>query len=185
MEELREVGLHVTGGPDDTAVELPDAELAHLLEQGPPARPDAVVVGLDSRFTYRKLAIAAAYVQMGACFIGTNPDAGDRIGNGLAPGAGAMIAAVETVSGRKATIVGKPAPTMIHHLLSEHGLEASRTVMVGDRLDTDIAFGAAGGVHTCLVLTGVATQAEAESLPHGHPCRPEYVMPSLADLVMQ
>ena len=201
VDELREGGLRVVGWPDDT-VTLPDAELALIfVEQG--SRPDAVVVGLDSSFTYRKLCIASAFVQMGAIFVGTNPDAGDRIGGGLAPvrmssaspvssshsaiiatpqGAGAMIAAVETVCGRRATVVGKPAATMIQHLLTEHALDARRTVMVGDRLDTDIAFGSAGGVKTCLVLTGVATQTEAEALPPGHPCRPDYLMPSLADL---
>ena len=97
-------------------------------------------------------------------------------------GAGAMIAAVETVCGKRATVVGKPAATMLQHLLSEHALDPSRTVMVGDRLDTDIAFGSAGGVKTCLVLTGVATQTEAEALPAGHPCRPDHLMASLADI---
>ena len=181
VDELREGGLRVVGWPD-AAVTLPDADLALMFEEHG-SRPDAVVVGLDSLFTYRKLCIASAFVQMGALFVGTNPDAGDRIGGGLAPGAGAMIAAVETVCGRKATVVGNPHATMIEHLLTEHALNANRTVMVGDRLDTDIAFGSAGGVKTCLVLTGVATQTEAEALPSGHPCRPDYLMPSLADLL--
>jgi len=181
VEELTEAGLHVVRDVS-TTVSLPDAELGELL-QAHHTRPDAVVVGLDSHFTYRKLAIAAAYVQMGSAFVGTNPDAGDRIGAGLAPGAGAMIAAVETVSGRKATVVGKPSPTMIEHLLKQHGLDPSRTVMVGDRLDTDIAFGHAGGVKTCLVLTGVATMHEAEQLSAGHPSRPDFIMPSLSDVV--
>jgi phosphoglycolate/pyridoxal phosphate phosphatase family enzyme len=183
VEELREGGLRVVGWPGDEAVSLPDADLARMFEEQGSSRPDAVVVGLDSHFTYRKLCIACAFVQLGAIFVGTNPDAGDRIGGGLAPGAGAMIAAVETVCGRRATVVGKPAATMIQHLLTEHALDASRTVMVGDRLDTDIAFGSAGGVKTCLVLTGVATQTEAEALPAGHPCRPDFLMPSLGDLL--
>jgi HAD superfamily hydrolase (TIGR01450 family) len=181
VEELREVGLSCRSDSESTHAALPDEQLAELMGNTQ-ARPDAVVVGLDSHFTYRKLATAAAYVQMGATFVGTNPDAGDRIGTGLAPGAGAMIAAVETVSGVKANIVGKPVPTMIQHLLREHGLRPQRAIMIGDRLDTDIAFGKSGGVRTCLVLTGVATQAQAEALPLGHPCRPDSVMDSLAKI---
>ena len=182
VEELEQAGLTVSGGPAaDDGASLTDADFAALFSSG--HRPDAVVVGLDSHFTYRKLAMASAFVQMGALLIGTNPDAGDRIGSGLAPGAGALIAAVEIASGTRAVIVGKPSATLLTQLIKAHGLEPGRCVMVGDRLDTDIAFGSAGGVRTCLVLTGVATLREAEEVPLGDARRPDCVLGSLADIV--
>jgi ribonucleotide monophosphatase NagD (HAD superfamily) len=98
------------------------------------------------------------------------------------PGAGPLIAAVENATGVSAVIVGKPSPTLITQLLAKHGLDPARTVMVGDRLDTDMAFGAAGGVARCLVLSGVATEAQAAQLPLTDPRRPTHMLNSLAEL---
>lgn len=128
----------------------------------------AVVVGHDEGFSYGTLAAASALLQRGgeACrLLGTNPDVGDRDQSGyLVPEAGAIIAAVEAATGRKATITGKPSPTLIRQVLKHYGLAPSEVLMVGDRLDTDIRFGLNGGVQTCLVLTGVSTQEEADAL---------------------
>lgn len=182
LEELAAAGVACSFEERSASPTLDD-DAFQALFQCP--RPDAVVVGLDSRLTYRKLATASAFVQRGAAFIGTNPDAGDRIGPGLAPGAGSLIAAVEAASGCKATVVGKPEPAIVTELLAEHGLSAASTLFVGDRLDTDVLCGAQAGCGTCLVLTGVATLAEAEALAAGDRRRPDYVLSSLADLVVQ
>ena len=115
--------------------------------------------------------------------MGTNPDAGDRIGPLLAPGAGALIAAVEVASGHKASvIVGKPNPAILTALLAEKGLDASTALFVGDRLDTDMLCGRNAGVKTLLVLTGVNSRAEAEALRPDDPRRPDFILESLAAL---
>ncbi len=179
LEELALAGVECDCGPPGE-VTLSDAAFAALFDADAP-RYEALVLGADSAVTAAKLARASAAAQRGALFVCTNPDAGDKCGAGIAPGAGALLAAVETASGvRAAAIVGKPAPTLLRQLLARHGLDAGRTVMIGDRLDTDVAFGNAGGVASCLVLTGVATAAQAAQLPQGDPRRPTHLMPSLA-----
>lgn len=179
-EELAEAGCACW--PPTTDSLLSNEEFAELFSADAPV-PDAVVVGLCSSFTYRHLATASAYVQRGARLVGTNPDAADRVGPGLAPGAGALIAAVEVASGCKASvIVGKPNPDILTSLLSSRGLDASRALFVGDRLDTDMLCGRNAGVRTLLVLTGVNSREEAEALDSRDPRAPDYILPSLADL---
>ena len=116
----------------------------------------AVIVGQDTSFTYAKLAYASLAIQRGAKFVATNPDAGDAIGPGLMPGAGAIVAAVEKACGVAPEIyAGKPSAFLFELLKGNH-VDMTRTLVVGDRLDTDIAFGRAGGaVATVLTLTGV------------------------------
>jgi len=147
---------------------------------------DAVVVGHDKDFSFMKLALASVLLQRGGAdclFFGTNPDVGDCDASGyLVPDTGSLIPAVEAASSRKARVVGKPSVDMIQPLMQKSGFEPSRVLMIGDRLDTDIRFGQAGGVGTCLVLTGVSTLADVEALPvDGH--GPDYVRASLAEVV--
>jgi phosphoglycolate/pyridoxal phosphate phosphatase family enzyme len=179
IEELSSASITCQSVCDTELARMSDDDFSALFHDCTP-RPDAVVVGLDSSFTYRKLALASAFVQRGALLVGTNPDAGDRIGAGLAPGAGAIIAAVETASGCQATVVGKPDPSIISSLLSLRGLRAEETLFVGDRLDTDVLCGSLAGVATCLVLTGVASLQDAEKATGKH--RPTFVLPSLMHL---
>lgn len=180
VTELQAVGCVADTCPVGE-VSLRDAAFAALFAPNA-MRYDAVVVGYDGAFTTAKLARASAAVQRGAKLVGTNPDAGDACGDGIFPGAGALIAAVEAATGVRAFVVGKPAPQMLTQLLQRHSLDPGRTLMVGDRLDTDIAFGTAGGVHTCLVLTGVATAEQAAALPPGDARKPTHVLKSLSEL---
>jgi phosphoglycolate/pyridoxal phosphate phosphatase family enzyme len=178
VTELSLAGIACDCGPAGE-VSLSDADFAALFAPDAPTY-DAVVASYDGACTSAKLARASAAVQRGAVLVGTNPDAGDRCGGGLQPGAGVFIAALEAATGMRAAVVGKPEPTLIAQLLARHSLDARRTIMVGDRLDTDVAFGTAGGVATCLVLTGVATLEQAEQLGADDPRRPTHVMASLA-----
>jgi phosphoglycolate/pyridoxal phosphate phosphatase family enzyme len=178
VTELSLAGIVCDCGPPGE-VSLSDADFGALFAPSAPTY-DAVVVSYDGACTSAKLARASAAVQRGAALVGTNPDAGDRCGGGLQPGAGVFIAALEAATGTRAIVVGKPAPTLIAQLLARHGLDPRRTVMIGDRLDTDIAFGTAGGVETCLVLTGVATLEQAELLAADDARRPTHLMSSLA-----
>jgi 4-nitrophenyl phosphatase len=94
-----------------------------------------------------------------------------------------MAAAVALAAGRQPRVVGKPSQSFLDLILEEHCLERSRTAMVGDRLDTDVAFGAAGGLQTLLVLSGVTTAAEAAAaVAAAGPSAPTMVLSSVAPL---
>jgi len=128
----------------------------------------AVVVGLDLNFSYDKLKLAAAAIRAGATFVATNSDATLPTEDGLQPGAGSIMAAIAVASGTQPIVVGKPEPVMVHEALRLFGLNARETVMIGDRLDTDILAGQRAGTLTALVLTGVSTRddlATADPLP--------------------
>lgn len=80
-------------------------------------------------------------------------------------------------------MVGKPNPILIRRLIDDYGLDASRTLMIGDRLDTDIMFGNAGGVSTALVLSGVNQAEDVAGLPKGGENTPTYLMKKLGSLL--
>lgn len=124
---------------------------------------DHVVQGLCRSFSYSMLRAAHRALQHGAHYLVTNRDATFPAENGLFdPGSGAITASIETVSGVTPTVVGKPGPALIHAACADLGCRAEEVLVVGDRLDTDIAAGLAAGAPTWLVLTGVA-----QSIPDG------------------
>ncbi len=119
---------------------------------------DYVVVGMDREFTYYKMRIAMRCILDGAGFIGTNPDPSFPEESGLAPGAGALIAAIEKASGVTPRILGKPCKEALELLLAITGFQRDTTMVVGDRLDTDIAMARDAGMFSVLVLTGVTQE---------------------------
>jgi len=123
-------------------------------------RPEVVVAGIDFEMSYEKLKQAALYIRAGAVFIGTNPDKTFPAPEGLVPGAGSMIAALETATDQTATIIGKPAQPMFDAALQVTDTLPERTLMVGDRLNTDIEGAQAIGMQTALVFTGVTTSRD-------------------------
>ena len=159
--ELQSAGFDVSGGPD--SVDLPSGmsrdELASY--PFPEGDIDALVIGLDNEFNYRKLCIANVLLQRNpdALLVATNLDAFDLVGFDARhlPGNGALVSAVETASGRTAINVGKPSQTLSNLIMEVYGLNAEKTLMVGDRLDTDITFGNESGMKSALVLTGCTT----------------------------
>lgn len=136
----------------------------------------AVVVGLDRGFTYEKLRLAALLIRQGAEFVATNTDVTFPDQTGLHPGAGALVAAVEAASGTSPIVAGKPHAPM-RRLISER-LQPGRTVVVGDRPETDLALAHAEGWLGVLVLTGVVVDADA--VPDRY--RPDAVLESIVDL---
>jgi len=142
------------------------------------ARAQIVIVGLDVNITYSKLSGALRRLLAGADFIGTNADPTFPLPDGLAPGAGSLIAALETAAGRPARIMGKPHPAMFLTALSRLGTTANETLLIGDRLDTDILGAQQAGLRTALVLTGVTTPADLARADQ--PIQPEAVF---ADLI--
>lgn len=132
------------------------------------SRIDAFVVGLDTEFNYRKLCIANVLMQRhpDALFVATNEDAYDLVGvdGRHLPGNGALVKALEHCSRRKAVCVGKPSPLLAELIATDRDLDASRTLFVGDRLDTGVRFGVESGMKTALVLTGCTTSEKVVDL---------------------
>ena len=138
----------------------------------------AVVVGFDRGVTYDKLKDASVLVAGGVPLIASNADASFPAPDGEAwPGAGALIAAIETTTGAKAEVIGKPEPPLLELALEAAG--GGRPLVVGDRLDTDIAGAARLGWDSALVLTGVARREDVETAPW----KPTFVVERLGDLV--
>jgi 4-nitrophenyl phosphatase len=123
----------------------------------------AVVVGIDRKLTYDKLKTATLLLRSGVPFIGTNPDRTFPTPQGLVPGAGSILAALTTASDVAPIIVGKPEPTMYRIALERLNILADRALVVGDRLETDIASAQLIGCRTALVLSGVTNSDQANS----------------------
>ena len=121
----------------------------------------AVVVGIDRQLTYDKLKTATLLLRSGVPFIGTNPDRTFPTPQGLVPGAGSILAALTIASDVAPIIVGKPEPTMYRIALERLNITADRALVVGDRLETDIASAQLIGCRTALVLSGVTSSDQA------------------------
>jgi 4-nitrophenyl phosphatase len=142
-------------------------------------RVEAVVAGLDRCLTYEKIHRAACHIREGAQFLGTNPDPTFPTPAGLIPGAGAIIAAIATASGVKPIVVGKPSPLLFETAAHRMGLAKIDILIVGDRLETDIAGGQAFGARTALVLSGVTNRQQVEAW---YPV-PDLITSNLAELI--
>ena len=141
------------------------------------ASADAVVVGWDRQADYAKLRTASILVERGAAFVGTNADASFPGPDGMRwPGAGALLAAIATTTGARPEIVGKPNPPLYVAALARAG--GGVPLVIGDRLDTDIAGAAALGWDSLLVLTGITRRDDLE----GSPVRPTHVAEDLSFL---
>jgi 4-nitrophenyl phosphatase len=123
----------------------------------------AVVVGLDRRVTYQKLALALTALVGGAAFVATNPDPMLPTESGVLPGAGSIVAALRYASGRDPVVIGKPDPRLLIEAMKRTGTRPKDTVMVGDQRSTDIAAGRAAGTFTVLVMTGVEKNRRARA----------------------
>jgi 4-nitrophenyl phosphatase len=123
----------------------------------------AVVMGIDREINFAKMREATLLVRRGVPFYATNPDKTFPTPRGEIPGAGAWISVVVTATGVEPTYAGKPYPFMMELALERLGTKKERTLVVGDRLETDIAAGQAVGCPTALVLSGVSKREQAEA----------------------
>jgi len=161
LDELREAGLRATNDPQA-------AEEAEI-----------VVASLDREFSYARLLAGFRALRRGARFAATNPDRTLPLDGEELPDCAGVIAALEACSGRQCELVaGKPSRLMLEAALAALGLPAEQCLMVGDRLETDIAMGQHPGLRTALVLTGVTRPAMLAASPW----QPDYVLPSVADV---
>ncbi len=175
--ELRERTVMVIGGKA-LEREMEKASLRPLRgDEG--RRAHLVVVGWDTRLTYQKLKNACLAVNAGARFYATNDDATFPAPDGKWPGAGSIVAALQRSTGKDPVIVGKPHAPMMQAALRRLSCPPSRALMVGDRLDTDIAGGMRAGMATCLVLTGVSGRKDLER----GDIRPDVVVEELTELL--
>jgi 4-nitrophenyl phosphatase len=123
-----------------------------------------VVASMDRAVTYEKLKRATLLIRGGARFIATNLDPTNPSEEGLIPGTGTMIAALETASGVKPQAIGKPEPTMYELAMEQMGASPETTAAIGDRVDTDIIGGKRAGLTTICVLSGSSDRAEAQAV---------------------
>jgi HAD superfamily hydrolase (TIGR01450 family) len=145
------------------------------------SRAEVVVVAGTEELVYDDLKNASHAVRRGADFIATGRDATYPQADGLWPGTGAILAAVEYASGRTAEIVGKPEPQLLRTALDRLG--SGKTLVVGDRLDADVAAAARADLDAALVLTGGTTREEALAAGENGRPRPVAIADSLAALV--
>lgn len=140
-----------------------------------PQAPDLVLVAYDERINFYKIAKAMNYINQGARFLATSKNGQYSSAIGLVPGTGAIVAAIEEATGEQATVLGKP--NIGASVFAKLGIDLKRTLMVGDRVDSDVLFGKRLGMQTVLVETGVHTRKDIKDV------QPDYVFASVSDMV--
>lgn len=140
--------------------------------------PDYVVLGEVNNYNFESVTRAIRLINDGALFIATNPDATGPLESGIVPATGAMAALIEKATGKPPFFVGKPNPLMMRSAMRYLGVHSENTVMVGDRMDTDVVAGVMSGLETILVLSGVSTMKDVERFPY----RPGKILNSVEDI---
>jgi 4-nitrophenyl phosphatase len=179
-EELAEEAISFIGGTDPADNTLAPFSLSDFTQD-----PDvaAVVCGLDTSINYTKLSKAFQYLlrNEGCHFIVTNGDSTFPSAHGLLPGTGALWAPLQIATGRDPLCTGKPSKIMLDCIKEKINYDPKRTIIVGDRLNTDILFGQQGGLSTLLVLTGITSEADVSG-PNASTIIPDFILQSLGDL---
>ena len=141
--------------------------------------PDYVVLGETRTYSFEAITRAIRLIRDGARFIATNPDPVGPSTAGMLPATGSVAAMVTKATGQEPYFVGKPNPLMMRSALRAIDAHSESSVMIGDRMDTDIVAGLEAGMRTALVLSGLTTADEVERYPY----RPNRVLSSVADLI--
>jgi len=141
--------------------------------------PDFVVLGETRTYSFTAITKAIRLILGGARFIATNPDVSGPSAEGPLPATGSVAAMITKATGREPYFVGKPNPMMFRSALNRIAAHSESTMMVGDRMDTDVVAGIEAGLDTILVLTGSTTVADIER----YPFRPGRVLDSIADCI--
>ena len=145
------------------------------------SNPDYVVVGKTSQFNFEMMKKATNLINKGAKFIGTNPDLVDPIeGGGTEPACGSILASIEMATGKKPYIIGKPNSLMMTIAVRKLGVHADDTIMIGDRMDTDIIGGLEAGMTTCLVLSGVTDKTMVDHFPY----KPDHIFNNVGEIIL-
>ncbi|HEX5688494.1 MAG TPA: HAD-IIA family hydrolase [Roseiflexaceae bacterium] len=142
--------------------------------------PDYVVIGETTAYSFERITHAMRLVAAGSRFIATNPDVSGPGDGGLVPATGAVTALIAAATGVQPYFVGKPNPLMMRTALRTIDAHSEESVMIGDRMDTDIIVGTESGLETILVLTGVTRREDVGRYPY----RPTQIVDSVADIVI-
>jgi NagD protein len=140
--------------------------------------PDYVVLGETTSYSFERIARAIRLILGGARFIATNPDPIGPSESGIVPATGSVAALIERATNIRPYFVGKPNPLMMRSALRAIEAHSEESVMIGDRMDTDVISGLEAGLETILVLSGVTTREEVERYPY----RPAHIKGSVADI---
>jgi NagD protein len=141
--------------------------------------PDYVVMGESRTYSYEKIEQAVNLVIKGARLIGANPDLTGPVEHGIAPATKSLIAPIELATGRSAYFVGKPNPLMMRKGLKKINCTREETIIIGDRMDTDIVAGIESEIDTCLVLSGITTLKTMHDFAY---C-PKYYLNGVIDII--
>lgn len=142
--------------------------------------PDYVVVGESRSYNLDTLELAVNLVLGGAKLIGTNPDVTGPLEKGIGLGTGALISPIELATGSKAYYVGKPNPLMMRQALKKICCKREDTIIIGDRMDTDVIAGIESEIETVLVLTGVTDRENMKKFAYS----PDYILDNVGQIVL-
>lgn len=195
MEKLRRMGIETTRDDYLTSVDatvrylretLPgktcyvfgtDSFLAQLDGAGIPVTRDreqaeVLLCGFDTELTFQKLEDACILLNRGVPFVATNPDWVCPTWYGSVPDCGSVCRMLTTATGREPTVIGKPRPQMALLAMERTGFSPEQTVLLGDRLYTDVACGVNAGIDTVFVLSGEGTMADIDTYQIDHRAGP-------------
>jgi NagD protein len=141
--------------------------------------PKYVVVGESRTYNFEQIEMAVQLVLGGAKLIGTNSDLTGPSEKGVAPACRALISPIEMATGRKAYFIGKPNPLIMRHAINRIGCKLEDTLIVGDRMDTDIIAGIESGIETALVLSGITHREDLVMFPY----QPNYIFDRAVDII--
>ena len=142
--------------------------------------PDYVVMGESKSYSYERIERAVQLVLKGAKLIGTNPDTTGPGEHGIVPATKALISPIELATEKSAYFVGKPNPLMMRIALKKLGMTREETIIIGDRMDTDIIAGIEAEIDTCLVLSGISNRINMNNFAY---C-PDFVLEGVGDIVI-
>lgn len=169
--------------PGGRAYVIGDAGLTQALYEAgfsmDDVHPDYVVVGETRSYNYEKIETAVRLVLKGARLIGTNYDLTGPAESGIVPACRALIAPIALATGRTPYFIGKPNPLIMRHALERLGARREESVIIGDRMDTDIIAGIEAGIRTVLVLSGITRRDDLVLFPY----KPDYVLENVGEIV--
>ena len=143
------------------------------------AAVDVLLMGFDTELTFRKLEDACILLGRGVDYVATNPDWVCPTRYGYVPDCGSVCEMLFRATGRRPYVVGKPKPDMVRLAMRAAGASPEETVVVGDRIYTDVASGVNAGVDTVLVLSGESTKEDAERSD----VKPDFILRDIRQLL--
>jgi NagD protein len=168
--------------PNGTAFVIGESGLTQALHEvgyvQTDMNPDYVVLGEVNNYNFDLITRAIRLINDGAMFIATNPDNTGPLETGIVPATGALAALIEKATGKAPFFVGKPNPLMMRSAIRYLNVHSENTVMIGDRMDTDIVAGVMSGLETILVLSGVSRREDVKRFPY----RPTQILNSVAEI---